>query len=68
MEKPTHRLTVHLDNGTSLITEDTFEDDDALDAAGAVVQEIEDRDNPWKFLGHLVVNFRNIVAVEVEAL
>jgi hypothetical protein len=68
MEKPTHRLTVHLDNGKSLVTEETFADDDAMDAAGEVVAEIEDRENPWKFLGHLVVNFRNIVAVEVEEL
>lgn len=65
-DKPTHRLVVHLDNGASLQTEDTFPAED--DAQQMVVDEIEDRENPWKYLGHLVVNFRNIVAVEVEAL
>lgn len=61
-------LVIHLDNGQSIRTEDSFEAEDADDAAAEVVEEIEDRQYPWKFLGHVTVNFRNIVAVEVEEL
>lgn len=64
--KPTHRLTIHLDSGKSIVTEECFESDE--DVEEEVVSEIESRESPWKCLGHVQVNFRNIVAVEIEEI
>jgi hypothetical protein len=61
----TYRVVIHTKAGTSIITSepsssDSFEDD--------LVERIEDRDDPWKSIGHVTINFRDILAFEVEEI
>lgn len=61
-----YRIEVFLDNGQTLRTEDSFESDDQ--AFEAIIDQIEDRESPWKGIGHLAVHFRSIVGIAVEQL
>lgn len=60
----TFRIEVFLENGTTLRTEDSFENSD--EAFDTIIDHIEDRDSPWKGIGHLAVHFKSIVGISIE--
>lgn len=60
------RIEVFLDNGMTLRTEDSFEDEDS--AFEATIDQIEDRESPWKGIGHLAIHFKSIVGIAIEEL
>jgi len=63
---PNYAIEVYLDNGQTLRTEDTFDSED--EAYESIVDQIEDRESPWKGIGHLAIHFRSIVGFSIEAI
>jgi hypothetical protein len=63
----TFRVVIHTKAGQSLVTEETPEPD-VEDFSDELVERIEDRDDPWKTIGHVTINFRDILAFEVEEI
>lgn len=69
MDERTHRVVLHLESGARIITEQAFPQDfEEEEVKQAVVARIENRESPWKFIGHAGANFKSIIAFEVEAL
>jgi hypothetical protein len=63
----TFRVVIHTKAGQSLVTEEVLEHD-AEALSDEIVERIEDRDDPWKTIGHVTINFRDILAFEVEEI
>ena len=61
----TYRVVIHTKAGTAVTTE---EESDADNFTDDLVERIEDREDPWKTIGHVTINFRDILAFEAEEI
>ena len=63
----TYRIVLHTKAGTTIVTEEPSVED-TLSFIDALADRIEDREDPWKTIGHATINFRDILAFEVEEI
>lgn len=57
-------IKVFLKNGQTLETCETFED--SVDPVEAILEEIENRESPWKEIGSLFIDFREIAGFAID--
>ena len=63
----TYRVVIYTKAGQRIVTEEVLEQD-ASALVDELVDRIEDREDPWKTIGHVTINFRDILAFEVEEI
>lgn len=62
------RVVIHTKAGTSIVTTEEADDTPDFPFVDDLVRRIEDREDPWKEIGHVTINFRDILAFEVEEI
>ena len=70
MEKPTHRLTIHLASGKEVVTEASFPEDlDQDEVVDVVRARVAGEKGPgWRTLENVVLFSQAVPAIEVEEL